>query len=220
MRHVNEPGGRIDPYNTLLNIFTRELGETASALLFPDWASALEMFFLHRTQGVAASDLHRARRFYRWNRKAIEHNISELERNRQHLAEQEHSEQERWNELLVLVNERRAAATNKHRPPSNEAPDVEPVYEDIIGIEPIELIADTKSTYRQLLRDPRWQRKRLEVFQRDNWMCQQCKATDRTLHVHHLRYHTGFLPWEYQFDDLVTLCEICHEHQHADTNNA
>jgi HNH endonuclease len=66
-------------------------------------------------------------------------------------------------------------------------------------------------TYIELLRDPRWQRKRLEIFQRDGWTCQECGATDRTLNVHHRRYQRGKAPWEAEDQNLVTLCELCHE---------
>jgi 5-methylcytosine-specific restriction endonuclease McrA len=51
-------------------------------------------------------------------------------------------------------------------------------------------------TYRQQLRDPRWQRRRLQVFERDGWTCQQCGAEDQELQVHHTRYVAGAAPWE------------------------
>jgi 5-methylcytosine-specific restriction endonuclease McrA len=62
--------------------------------------------------------------------------------------------------------------------------------------------------YKEKLLDPRWQKKRLEVFNRDDWRCQGCGRKDRTLHVHHLRY-TGE-PWEAPLLDLETVCEDCH----------
>lgn len=65
--------------------------------------------------------------------------------------------------------------------------------------------------YLAKLRDPRWQKKRLEVLERDNWACQKCYDTKATLHVHHRYYQTGCEPWEYRPDALVTLCEQCHE---------
>ena len=68
--------------------------------------------------------------------------------------------------------------------------------------------------YRVLLRDPRWQKKRLEIFQRDRWQCQQCGATQKELQVHHLRYATGAVevpPWAYPASSLVTLCIDCHK---------
>lgn len=70
--------------------------------------------------------------------------------------------------------------------------------------------------YSDLLRDPRWQRKRLEVLNRENFRCQECYATDRTLHVHHVVYRRDALPWEYSSDELVVLCEECHSSWHED----
>lgn len=68
-----------------------------------------------------------------------------------------------------------------------------------------------RQSYAELLKDPRWQRKRLEILQRDGWRCQKCEREDKTLHVHHRRYVYGRKPWEYEEQDLVTLCEDCHE---------
>ena len=66
------------------------------------------------------------------------------------------------------------------------------------------------SNYSELLKDPRWQKKRLEVFNRDNWTCQCCLDTDSTLHVHHTKY-TGKFPWDCPDKYLITLCEQCHQ---------
>ena len=65
------------------------------------------------------------------------------------------------------------------------------------------------SNYSELLKDPRWQKKRLEIFQRDNWTCQHCLSEDKTLNVHHMRY--ADLPWEANNDWMVTLCCECHK---------
>lgn len=64
--------------------------------------------------------------------------------------------------------------------------------------------------YSELLKDPRWQKKRLEIMQRDNFTCQACFSTTKTLHIHHLAYD-GAYPWETPDDKLVTLCEFCHK---------
>jgi hypothetical protein len=66
-------------------------------------------------------------------------------------------------------------------------------------------------SYSELLKDPRWQKKRLEIFERDNWQCRECGSKQRTLHVHHKIYKYGRSPWEYDNDCLLTLCEQCHE---------
>ena len=48
-------------------------------------------------------------------------------------------------------------------------------------------------------------------MQRDNFTCQHCGATDKTLQVHHLWYSTLKKPWEYDNDSYLTLCSSCHE---------
>lgn len=65
-------------------------------------------------------------------------------------------------------------------------------------------------TYWEKLKDPRWQKKRLEIMQRDDFSCQVCSSKDNTLNVHHRIYRKGKSPWEYEESDLVTLCEKCH----------
>jgi glutaredoxin len=67
-----------------------------------------------------------------------------------------------------------------------------------------------KKTYSEKLRDPRWQKRRLEIFQRDEFKCTKCQCSEDTLHVHHLRYQSGSDPWESPDSDLETLCEYCH----------
>ena len=67
------------------------------------------------------------------------------------------------------------------------------------------------SGYADKFKDPRWQKKRLEILERDAWGCMQCGDTDNTLHVHHRYYKKGRDPWDYPDEALVTLCEECHE---------
>lgn len=68
-----------------------------------------------------------------------------------------------------------------------------------------------KKNYAQLLRDPRWQKKRLEIMQRDDFTCMRCYTSKETLNVHHCYYVFGRNPWEYENESLLTLCEHCHE---------
>lgn len=72
-----------------------------------------------------------------------------------------------------------------------------------------------KMTYREQLLHPNWQRKRLEILQRDDFACQLCCDKESTLNVHHKQYAKGRMAWEYPADELVTLCEECHETMHA-----
>ena len=63
-------------------------------------------------------------------------------------------------------------------------------------------------TYSEKLKHPKWQRKRLEIMQRDGFKCKLCQDDETTLHVHHLSYSKE--PWDTDQHDLVTLCENCH----------
>lgn len=74
-------------------------------------------------------------------------------------------------------------------------------------------------TYAEKLRDPRWQKKRLEILERDKFTCRVCKDKTRTLHVHHIRYLKDRDPWDYKEFYLVTLCEKCHEKEEDEIKN-
>ena len=67
------------------------------------------------------------------------------------------------------------------------------------------------SDYSEKLKDPRWQRKRLLILERDNWTCQICGDSESTLVVHHRKYLPNTDPWDYPNVLLITLCENCHE---------
>lgn len=68
-----------------------------------------------------------------------------------------------------------------------------------------------KTSYSEKLKDPRWQKRRLEIFNRDNFTCRRCGDTKSTLHVHHKYYENGMEPWDYPEESLITFCEDCHE---------
>lgn len=75
-----------------------------------------------------------------------------------------------------------------------------------------------KVSYAEMLKDPRWQKRKSEILTRDKFTCQLCGDTTNTLHVHHLRYIKGNNPWEYSDEDLLTLCEDCHNKTHEEIN--
>lgn len=62
--------------------------------------------------------------------------------------------------------------------------------------------------YLKQLKDPRWQKKRLLILQRDNYTCQLCGDTETTLNINHKSYSGQ--PWEVDDSELETLCEHCH----------
>lgn len=66
-------------------------------------------------------------------------------------------------------------------------------------------------SYLDKLKSPKWQKKRLEILQRDEFTCINCDSTDKNLQVHHTIYINDRNPWEYEDFQLITLCEDCHE---------
>lgn len=68
-----------------------------------------------------------------------------------------------------------------------------------------------RSNYAEQFKDPRWQKKRLKILERDNFTCQECDSKKDTLHIHHKYYENNKKVWEYPDTVLITLCENCHE---------
>ena len=64
--------------------------------------------------------------------------------------------------------------------------------------------------YSEKLKDPRWQRARLKIMERDGFACVACSSTTETLTVHHIHY-SGSNPWDAPDKDLQTLCFSCHD---------
>ena len=69
-------------------------------------------------------------------------------------------------------------------------------------------------SYAEKLRDPRWQKKRLEVMERDGWGCVNCGAASKSLNVHHKHEDYRIEPWDHENETMVTLCDTCHERLH------
>ena len=69
-------------------------------------------------------------------------------------------------------------------------------------------------TYQEQLKNPKWQKKRLEILERDKFKCVCCGDEETTLHVHHIRYIKGKKAWDYEDYLLTTLCEDCHKIYH------
>lgn len=66
------------------------------------------------------------------------------------------------------------------------------------------------STYSEMLKHPKWQKKRLEILKRDDYTCQSCFDDENQLHVHHTIYINGKKPYEYDNKTLITFCDSCH----------
>ena len=67
--------------------------------------------------------------------------------------------------------------------------------------------------YSEKLKSPKWQKKRLEILQRDNFTCICCGDTETELHVNHLKYSGE--PWEAKNENLETVCKVCHKLKHT-----
>ncbi len=67
--------------------------------------------------------------------------------------------------------------------------------------------------YSEKLRDPRWQKKRLEVLSAARFRCEDCGDGASTLEIHHCAYMTGRETWDYDGALLMALCRTCHCHR-------
>lgn len=69
--------------------------------------------------------------------------------------------------------------------------------------------------YAQQIKHPNWQKKRLEVLEAHNFECENCGSKEEELHVHHPFYKRGAMIWQYETDELQSLCHKCHKDVHA-----
>ena len=67
--------------------------------------------------------------------------------------------------------------------------------------------------YADQLKSPLWQKKRLEILERDKFTCQICLDTETQLHIHHQSYDNTYQTkaWEYPNHVYKTLCSDCHK---------
>ena len=69
--------------------------------------------------------------------------------------------------------------------------------------------------FKEGFKSPKWQKLRLEVLDRDGWKCVRCGDDKSQLHVHHPVYNPDFIyPYSYSAQELVSLCDGCHEDEH------
>lgn len=68
------------------------------------------------------------------------------------------------------------------------------------------------TSYYEQIKSPEWQKKRLEILDRDKFTCRDCGDKKTELHVHHLSYEYKKEIWNYDNSNFVTLCKTCHEH--------
>lgn len=70
------------------------------------------------------------------------------------------------------------------------------------------------TNYSDKLKNPIWQKKRLEILQLRGFKCELCSCETKELHVHHRFYIKGRNVWEYDNDVFQVLCCDCHEKEH------
>jgi hypothetical protein len=69
--------------------------------------------------------------------------------------------------------------------------------------------------YQEQLRDPRWQRKRLQILNDANFKCEDCGDEKTELNVHHSAYLRGIPAWDHPDELLHCLCRPCHKERQA-----
>ena len=72
-------------------------------------------------------------------------------------------------------------------------------------------------TYSDQLKDPRWFAFKEKVYKHyENCGCHGCGDYDRegTHEIHHVRYISGRMAWEYDIKDVIPLCRGCHQGFH------
>ena len=74
-------------------------------------------------------------------------------------------------------------------------------------------------TYSEKLRSPKWQKRRLEILNRDGWKCLFCGTENENLQVHHIVYRRRE-PWDYPDYLYQTLCDKCHAERQELTDKA
>ncbi len=65
--------------------------------------------------------------------------------------------------------------------------------------------------YHDEMRDPRWQRKRLQILSDADFTCEECRNQEKELNVHHSAYLRGIPAWQHPDSLLHCLCRDCHK---------
>lgn len=66
---------------------------------------------------------------------------------------------------------------------------------------------------------PEWKAFSTTIRRERQNACQCCKRSDKPTHVHHPFYKPGAEPWQYSKEEVVLLCDNCHEELHEQLNN-
>ena len=64
-----------------------------------------------------------------------------------------------------------------------------------------------------------WKAKRQAILSRDGYMCQNCKRYGRLKQattVHHIKHYDEYPELALNNDNLISLCEACHNNMHPE----
>lgn len=67
--------------------------------------------------------------------------------------------------------------------------------------------------YKEQLKTDEWKEKRQEIIDIYGNRCVGCGCKSK-IEVHHTRYFSGLMAWEYSNDNLAPLCPECHANFH------
>lgn len=74
----------------------------------------------------------------------------------------------------------------------------------------------------ELYKSVKWKRKREAILKRDEYMCQRCKRYGRMVEatvVHHIKHADEYPELAYVDENLVSLCDACHNKAHPEKAN-
>jgi len=67
-----------------------------------------------------------------------------------------------------------------------------------------------KKDFKAQYQDKRWYELSKKIKARDKNTCQMCGRNDRPVSVHHKVYRSGTDVWDYADDELICICDECH----------
>lgn len=73
---------------------------------------------------------------------------------------------------------------------------------------------ETEVDWKDQYKHPNWQKKRLEALEAHGFKCMRCEGAEKQLQVHHKAYIKGRRVWDYTVDELLVLCDECHQDAH------